>query len=218
MGRCGHGTDNIPGEFHLMLSLNDFVYLNQRLYLPETPVSTIIKPLLSKEEEIQMQRDNVLDLLKMIVLKGACWHVQLENCLGNPCEPPFESISKCDRSCPMCLNDTEAYIIPISRRDMCSFLADVFINNTSAPVTPDVREDKLKKYNNDGTAVYCRPWSPKPPPGKYVTVTILQLIANEIILLSFDKTTRECTCRLVVVDAQPAYLTDLVWSRMYLTV
>ena len=68
MGRCGQGTDNRPGKFHLMLSFNDFVYLNQRLYLPDTPVSTIIKPLLSKEEEIQMQRDNVLDLLKMIVL------------------------------------------------------------------------------------------------------------------------------------------------------
>ena len=34
MGRCGRGTDNRPGEFHLILSLNEFVYLNQRLYLP----------------------------------------------------------------------------------------------------------------------------------------------------------------------------------------
>lgn len=104
----------------------------------------------------------------------------------------------------MCLNDTEAYILHISRS----------INNTSAPVIPDVLEDKLKKYNNVGTVVYCRPRSPKPPPDKYVTVTILQLIASEIILLSFDKTTRECTCRLAVVDAWPAYFTDLVWSRM----
>ena len=162
-----------------------------------------------------MQRDNLLDLLKFIILKGACWHIQLENCLGNPCEPPSESISKCDHSCPMCLNDTEAYIMPINRRGMCSFLADVFINNTSAPVTPDVLDDNLKKYNNVGTVVYCRPRSTKPPPAKYVTVTVLQLIASEIILLSFNKTTLECTCRLVVVDAQPVYLTDLVWSRMY---
>ena len=98
---------------------------------------------------------------------------------------------------------------------MCAFLADVFINNASTPVTPDNLEDKLKKYNSVGTVVYCRPRSPKPPSAKYVTVTVLQLIASRIIKLSFDKTTKECTCMLVVVDAQPAYLTDLVWSYMY---
>ena len=98
---------------------------------------------------------------------------------------------------------------------MCAFLANVFINNASTPVTPEKLEDKLKRYNSVGTVMYCRPRSPKPPAAKYVTVTVLQLIASQIILLSFDKTTRECTCRLVVVDAQPAYLTDSVWSQMY---
>ena len=39
MRRCGCGSDDIPGEFHLVLSLNDFVYLNQQLFLRETPVS-----------------------------------------------------------------------------------------------------------------------------------------------------------------------------------
>ena len=215
MGRCGRGINKGPGEFHLLLSLNDFVYLNQRLYLPRDPLSVAIKPLLTTEDEINMQRDNLLDLLKLIVLKGACWHVQLENCLGNPCEPPATSILNCEHSCPVCNSDIDSYIMPINRRGMCAFLADVFINNASTPVTPENLEDKLKKYNSVGTVIYCRPRSPKPPPAKYVTVTVLQLIASRIIKLSFDKTTMECTCRLVVVDAQPAYLTDLVWSNLY---
>ena len=106
--------------------------------------------------------------------------------------------------------------MPISRKGVCTFLADVFINNTSASLTPAVLEDKLKKYTDVGTIVYCRPRSSKTLPSKYVTLTVLQLIASGIISLSFDASTRECSCRLVVVDVMPAYLTDAVWMYMYL--
>ena len=56
MGRCGRGRSSsgsaVTGEFHLVLSLNDFVYLNQRLYLPEDSGNkSIVKPLLTIQEE-----------------------------------------------------------------------------------------------------------------------------------------------------------------------
>ena len=65
MGRCGRGPSSsgsaVTGEFHLVLSLNDFVYLNQRLYLPEDSGNKpTVKPLLTIQEEITMQRDNLL--------------------------------------------------------------------------------------------------------------------------------------------------------------
>ena len=221
MGRCGRGRSSsdsaVTGEFHLVLSLNDFVYLNKRLYMPADGVNKpTVKPLLTVKQEITMQRDNLLQLLKMIVLKGGCLHVQIECLLGNPCEPPSTCTRDCLTSCPICLDIIDEYIMPISRKGLCTFLADVFINNTSASLTPAVLEDKLKKYTDVGTIVYCRPRSSKAPPSKYVTVTVLQPISSGIISLSFDASTRECSCRLVVVDAMPAYLTDAVWMYMYL--
>ena len=104
--------------------------------------------------------------------------------------------------------------MPISRKGMCAFLDDVFINNTSALLTPTVLEGKLKNYENVGNIIYCLPRSSKAPPSKNEIVTVLQLIASEIISLSFDTYTQECSCQLVVVDAMPAYLTDVVWTRM----
>ena len=74
LGRCGRGRTNESGtvtdNFHLMLSLDDFVYLNTRLFLPPPIVPSIIKPILAAHEEIAIQQKNLLDLLKLIVLKG----------------------------------------------------------------------------------------------------------------------------------------------------
>ena len=87
LGRCGRGRTNESGivtdNFHLMLSLDDFIYLNTRLFLPPPIVPSIIKPILAAHEEITIQQKNLLDLLKLIVLKGQCWHVELETLLGN---------------------------------------------------------------------------------------------------------------------------------------
>ena len=47
-----------------------------------------IVPTLTKVEEIEMQRKQLLKLLKLIVLKGDCWHVQIKDLLGNPMELP----------------------------------------------------------------------------------------------------------------------------------
>jgi len=79
MGQCGRGRSSVDGavsggKFHLVLSLDDFVYLNQRLYMPKDNMPKSIKLLLTNQQEIKMQRDNLLQLLKMIVLKGGCLH------------------------------------------------------------------------------------------------------------------------------------------------
>ena len=133
------------GEFHLVLSLNDFVYLNQRLYMPKDDVPKSIKPLLTNLQEIKIQRDNLLQVLKMIVLKGGCLHDQIERILGNLYEPPPTSIQKCIHSCPVCLGTVDDFIMPVSRKGLCTFLAKVFINNTSTSLTPSLLEDKFKK-------------------------------------------------------------------------
>ena len=95
MGRCGRELANDDGivtdNFHLLLSFHDFLYLNQRLYLPSgnnTTTGTTTRSPLQIYDEIKLQRDNLLSHLKMMILKEPCWHLQIENMLGNPCEPP----------------------------------------------------------------------------------------------------------------------------------
>ena len=71
MGRCGRGRFTTTGSsvdsMNMCLSLDDYVYLNQRLYLPapKSPSDTVC--ILSRVEVIDLQRANLLELLKMIV-------------------------------------------------------------------------------------------------------------------------------------------------------
>ena len=51
---------------------------------------------------------------------------------------------------------------------------------------------------------------------KFVTVTVLYLVAAGLITLNFDTRTNECTCKLVVINAMPAYLNDTIWDLMYI--
>ena len=119
MGQCGRGRSNDTGtvtdDFYLMLSCDDCIYLNTRLYKPPTPVPRHIPPILTIVEERCIQQNNLLILLKMIVLKGECWHIQLEGILSNPVEPPFENLIPCGGSCPKCNNNTKEYIMPVLR-------------------------------------------------------------------------------------------------------
>ena len=64
--------------------------------------------------------------------------------------------------------------------------------------------------------MYGRPRSKKAPAHKYVSVTILQLIASELILLSFDDKTNEARCTLVIEGSTPVYLNNRYWENMYL--
>ena len=151
--------------------------------MPTDANKPTVKPLSTNKEEIMMQRDNLLQLLKMIVLKGGCLHVQIDSLLRNPRKSPLTCTRDCHTSCLVCLDIIDDYIMPISRKGLCTFLADVFINNTLASLIPAVLEDKLKKFTDVGTIVYYCPMINKAPPSKYVIVTVLQLIVSGICCL-----------------------------------
>ena len=161
-----------------MLSCDDFVYLNTRLYKTPTPIPRHITPILTLAEERTIQQQNLLLLLKMIVLKGECWHIQLEDILGNPMEPPSTNLIPCGVSCPKCNNETQDYIMPVLRAGVSQFLADTFINNPSGLITTDILIQKITEYPEVGKIMYKRPRSVKSPAIKFVNVTVLQLIAS----------------------------------------
>ena len=106
--------------------------------------------------------------------------------------------------------------MPISRVGLTLFLADVFINNSGGELTPALLVKKLTDFKDVGLVVYGRPRSTKAPPIKFVSVTILQLIASELIQLNFDEITNECRYSLVMIASTPAYLDNAYWNNMYL--
>lgn len=218
MGRCGrqridetNGGDN----FNMILTMEDYVYLNQRIYLPKPSLPSNVLRVVSADNEIKIQRSNLLELLQMIVLKGNCWHQAIENFIGNPIEPPANKLTACGNACPFCCDVISEYVMPIIRSGLSQFLADVFINNTGSVLSPVILVKKLMEYKDVGTVVYARPRSNKPPAYKFVSVTVLQLIASSIIELEFQEASNDAKCSLGMIAESPAYLHNDYWKRMY---
>ena len=136
-------------------------YLNQRLYLPAQKTSPTVVCILSRIEEIELQRSNLLDLLKMIVLQDDCWHKCIESYIGNPFELPAIDLTNCGDACPFCLGIIKEFIMPVSHEGLSQFLADVFINNPGEDLTPLLLVKKLSKFKVFGIVVYGRPRSKK---------------------------------------------------------
>ena len=63
------------------------------------------------DDGIKIQRDNLLELLQMIFLKGDCWHRKIEDMLCNHCEPPIVNYDKSNNGCPSCLDTMSDYIM-----------------------------------------------------------------------------------------------------------
>ena len=106
--------------------------------------------------------------------------------------------------------------MPVNREDLSQFLAEVFINNPGGDLTPPVLGKKLTEFKDVDIVLYGRPKINEPPPHKYVMVTILKLIASELVLISFDDKTNESRCTLVIEGATPAYLNNDYWENIYL--
>ena len=179
MGWCGRGRivsncdEIITDNFFLKMILDDYVYLNRRCYLPQQKSARGVVTIMSEGETINMQRSRLIDLLKMIVLRGDFWHMMLEEKIGNPLEPPTVDLTSCVDACPFCCDNLSEYIMPASCNGLSLFLVDVFINNPGGELTPSLIVKKLTQYKNIGTLVYCRPRSPKSPSPKFLNTTTL---------------------------------------------
>lgn len=74
LGRCERGRSNDTGtitdNFHLMISLEEFVYLNTRIYKPSPPKPLNVVPTLTKAEEINLQQKELLKIIKIDCIEG----------------------------------------------------------------------------------------------------------------------------------------------------
>ena len=128
----GRHTDN----FHLCLSLEDVVYLNHRMYLPQQHNPPLVVCMLSRLDKIKLQRSNLIELLRMVVLRADCRHKKIYDFIGNLIKPPAINLTTCGDACPFCCDMITNYVMPTSRAGLSQFLADVFINNPGGEVSP----------------------------------------------------------------------------------
>ena len=94
MGRCGRNrvaenADNRnecdKDSYIILINLQDFVYMNERLYSPNNKKeSNNTKRTITLEEDRNRQRRDLLDVLRSLVLVTECVHSSFEKHCSNP--------------------------------------------------------------------------------------------------------------------------------------
>jgi superfamily II DNA helicase RecQ len=223
MGRCGrsrHGDGTNPtDDFYLFLSLQDFIYLNERLYdTIEDDVRNDSARVIDYESQRLLQRRNLLKVVSLIYLNTNCWHTMLETEAGSPLEPPSTNSNTCNKACPCCLLQMKEYIMPVSKIGLSRFLAHTFINSSGIDLSPMNIVKLLHDFPNVGQVVYSRPRSVTAPENKYLQSTILQLIASGLIQLKLSDSEPKAQCCLSIcdTDSSPTYLDNNYWRNFLL--
>ena len=223
MGRCGRnrsndGTDPTD-EFYLFLSLQDFVYLNERLYVEnENDIKTHNGRVINYEDQINLQRKNLIKILSFVYLNTSCWHMVLERESGCPLQPPALQEDPCKSACPCCLRKIKEYILPVSRLGLSKFLAQTFINTSGVDLSPANLVKLLHDFPSVGQVVYYRPRSNTAPDNKFLQSTILQLLASGLIELKISDDAPKAICCLSIreIDSSPTYLDENYWKDFVL--
>ena len=230
MGRCGRCRQNDgsnPSDlFILILNLNDYIYMNERIFSkdskPDDETPNTIKlseAVITKEEQMEAQRNDLLHVLKFLMLnKNTCLHEQLELITASPMEP-YTSRYKCNPcggACPVCINSFSNYIVPVKKSGIQSFLCEVFIKSSSENIDGNVILNKLQNFPNVGVDIYGRPKSQHAPDRKYLHSTILQLIAAELIILNCSIEQPTATMSLGITGTTPSYTLDANWENITL--
>ena len=215
MGRCGRSINALEdGQskkncYHVMFTLQDFVYLTERLYLRDIIEETEEQidqsseeqnsnlrneeeddNIISKDEERMMLRRNLETCLSLFTLENGCWHAILEKESGNPffLASSIEDTSgvNCNGNCPHCDGTMRSLIKPVVQTGLMFFLANAFGDMYCGQVTPIQLAKQLFDFEDVGNVVYNRPKSIKAESLQVTQLTIIQLIAAGIIKIEVD--------------------------------
>ena len=219
MGRCGrtrsNDGSNPSDDLYLFISLNDFVYLNERLYnSTDNNNRNHNGRVIDYDAQIQLQRKNLLNVLSFVYLNNNCWHMILERESGSPLEPPSAHPRKCTRACPACLSMLKDYILPVNRLGLSKFLANTFINISGEDLSPSNIVKLLRDFPSVGQVIYKRPRTKTAPDNKFLQSTILQLLSSGMIELKISEAEPKAICCLSICedDSSPAYLDTVYWK------
>ena len=241
-GRCGRKSreeDDVQQEYAqdtmtIIFTLSDFVYLNQRLFIIDTDESnneideTNIEDndnasILSMNEQRKMQMMEIQKVSQLFCLNIGCWHVIFENECANPyhtLNPSLnihnnEQYEPCGNMCPQCDGSKDYIIRKVLRNGLCGFLVYAFMVKNDGPVTPENLAKLLFNYPQVGKVVYNRMKSLVAESISIVQMTIMQLLAANIISLEIEegiKPVAYCKMSIDVDISTPHYLIDKYWT------
>ena len=222
MGRCGRTQNNDElNTYSIVLHLNDYVYLVERLYISSKPsnISQQNKEkdqtFMSSDEERKYYIDNLNKLCRMIFCEYGCWHVCLETISSNPFHT-FNNIqinTPCLSQCPYCDKSRNHYIKAVCKQGLQSFLACTLMSNQEEPITPSILLRKLLEYPQVGRVIYGRQSALKAEKSSDGAITLLQLFACDIIKLCVKEGPNpKSFCVLSRTQHEPHYLLDQYWT------
>jgi hypothetical protein len=202
MGHCGRnssmnsGIQSLPNCYHVMFTIHDYVYLTERLYFDDIEKQegeednddddTTTEDnndeddciIISKNDEIMMHRHNLDNCLSLFCLSMGCWHKILERECGNPFSFSAGQVEQvmmdnCNANCPRCDGSMDAFIKPIIKTGLMSFLAEAFGDMYTGSVTPVQLSKQLFDFKDVGSIVYKRSKSNKAESIRVTQLTIM---------------------------------------------
>ena len=141
LGRCGRersiGRDGYSDNFELILNMDSFIYLNERLYVTEknensdnSKVCTTSdgNDTIKKMDYVNLRQQSLLGVASMVFTNKGCWHSCIENdSVINNIDTSFDT--ECKNACPFCINKCSNFILHVNKRGTVKMLADIFIAN-----------------------------------------------------------------------------------------
>ena len=167
MGRCGRNAsgeyENTLNCYHVIFTLKDFFYLNERLFYEEkcddeteeTSDGVIQtddnEDTISIEKHREMMQKSLHRCAQLMTLNIGCWHEHLENECGCPQdivrnELNDEVVIGCDGKCPRCDGSMQMMMQPVLRNGFTMFLIDAFGDNYNGKVTPIMLSRQLFEF------------------------------------------------------------------------
>ena len=143
-----------------------------------------------------------------------CWHCYLEYNSGNPYQLNTYRSVPCMNLCPHCDGTTKKMIKNVSKNGLSRFLSTL-INVDTTELTPVKVAKRLFEYPNVGKVVYNRITSTKAESISITQLTILQLLAADILILDIKEATRpivKCKLNIDVHTGTPTYLMNEYWT------
>jgi len=231
MGRCGRNRDSNQDEptdtFVLIISLNDYVYMIERIYdtkesdEKETEENlNVFHQIMTHEKKQESKRNDLLGVLKLIVFynDGKCIHNELKKAVSNPYESNTSSDidDVCLHACSLCLKTYNKSMLPVRKVGLQNFLAHTFLSSQGLIVNVNNVQTLLKNYTDVGKEVYGRKTT-RPPEAKFIQMTILQLVATGILEIQCNNKKPSAIFVLGISDnICPRYLIDDAWNGIVL--
>lgn len=230
MGRCGrerHGQDG-GDKYVLVVNLNDCIYLVERIHTKEQKLekenkahAKLCKMIISEQDRIKLEKDNLLKVLQLLVLnKNKFIHYEIECSVSSPMEPEMEvdKNNSCDTACLKCNGSISKVILPLVKKGVQDFLIHTFITSpTSGGIKANDLISKLKTYPHVGKEAYGRKKSKLAPDTKFLQMTMLQLIASELIVIVGSSEEPSATFALGMnSDRTPRCLMGSAWTMFNL--